>query len=94
MMKNRSASPTKVLSEAVTLKTEDINIMANLSNEEIEQLQQQFKEKAEELKVTYNKLVDAGVVQLPDAILDSLGGGAVRPSTIGRRDNSTAFINR
>ena len=42
------------------LKTENINIMANLSNEEIEQLQQQFKEKAEELKVIYNKLVEAG----------------------------------
>ena len=69
--------------------------MANLSNEEIEQLQQQFKEKAEELKVIYNKLVEAGVVQLPDAILDSIGGGAVRPTTVdGRRYNGTAFINR
>ena len=49
--------------------------MANLSNEEIEQLQQQLKEKTEEIRVIYDKLVEAGAVELPDDFLDGVAGG-------------------
>ena len=49
--------------------------MAVLSNEEIEQLKQQLKEKEEEVKVIYDKLVEAGVVPLPDDFLDDVSGG-------------------
>ena len=59
--------------------------MATLSNQEIEQLQQQLKEKSEEIKVIYNKLVEAGVVPLSDDILDIVGGGFPRPSTLNER---------
>lgn len=49
--------------------------MSNLSNEEIEQLQQQLKEKTEEIRVIYDKLVEAGAVELPDDFLDGVAGG-------------------
>ena len=54
--------------------------MATLSNQEIEQLQQQLKEKKEEIKVIYNKLVEAGAVPLSDDILDVVGGGFQPPT--------------
>ena len=49
--------------------------MAVLTSEEIGQLQQQLKEKTEEIKVIYDKLVDAGAVPLPDDFLDEVAGG-------------------
>ena len=49
--------------------------MATLTNNEIEQLQQQFKEKTEELRAIYDKLAEAGAVPVPDDILDSVAGG-------------------
>ena len=55
--------------------------MANLTNEQIEQLQQQLKEKTEELKAIYNQLVEAGVVPLADDFLDGISGGLVIPTT-------------
>ena len=61
--------------------------MANLTNEQIEQLQQQLKEKTEELKAIYSQLVEAGVVPLADDILDGISGGrgtlqpSFKPST-------------
>ena len=51
-----------------------------MTEEEIKQLQQQLREKAEEIKVIYNKLVEAGVEVLPDDILDSIGGGQIVPT--------------
>ena len=50
---------------------------AELTSEEIEQLQKQLKEKTEEIRVIYNKLTEAGVVPLPDDFLDSVAGGVV-----------------
>lgn len=49
---------------------------AELTNEEIEQLQQQLKQKTEEIKGIYNKLVEAGVVPIPDDFLDDVAGGS------------------
>ena len=49
--------------------------MATLSNEQIEQLKQQLKEKKEEVKAIYDKLVEAGEVELPDDYLDGVAGG-------------------
>lgn len=49
--------------------------MATLTNQEIEQLKQQFKEKTEEIRVIYDKLIEAGAVELPDDFLDGVAGG-------------------
>jgi len=49
--------------------------MATLTNQEIEQLKQQLKEKQEEVKAIYDQLAEAGVVALPDDFLDSVAGG-------------------
>ena len=49
--------------------------MAALTEQEIEQLKQQLKEKQEEVKAIYDQLVDAGAVPLPDDFLDSVAGG-------------------
>lgn len=49
--------------------------MATLTNEEIEQLQKQLKEKQKEFKEIYDKLVEAGAVEVPDDFLDSIAGG-------------------
>ena len=56
--------------------------MTTLSNEQIEQLKQQLKEKQEEVKAIYDKLIEAGVVPLPDDFLDNVAGGytTLRPS--------------
>ena len=54
--------------------------MATLTNQEIEQLKQQLKEKQEEIRVIYDQLVDAGAVPLPDDFLDSVAGGFPIPS--------------
>ncbi|MBO4563954.1 MAG: hypothetical protein J5720_00805 [Bacteroidaceae bacterium] len=43
-----------------------------LSNQEIEQLQQQLKEKVINLVEIYCKLVGAGVMEMPDDILDAV----------------------
>lgn len=61
--------------------------MATLSNEEIEQLQQQLKEKTEELRVIYDKLVEAGVSPVPDDFLDNVAGG-VRRTEFERYDTT------
>ena len=49
--------------------------MATLTNEEIEQLKQQLKEKTEEVRAIYDKLVEAGAVEIPDDYLDQVAGG-------------------
>ena len=49
--------------------------MASLTNEEIEQLQKQLKEKQKEFKEIYNKLVEAGAMEVPDDFLDTVAGG-------------------
>ena len=49
--------------------------MATLTNQEIERLKQQLKEKQEEIRVIYDKLVEAGIVPVPDDILDNVAGG-------------------
>ena len=49
--------------------------MTKLSKEEIDELNRQLKEKAHELKIIYNKLIEAGAVPLPDDFLDEIAGG-------------------
>lgn len=49
--------------------------MATLTNEEIELLKQQLEEKKKEIDLIYDKLVEAGVVPLPDDFLDEVSGG-------------------
>ena len=56
--------------------------MATLTNQEIEQLQQQLKEKTEEIRVIYDKLVEAGAVPVPDDFLDEVVGG-IAPAFTG-----------
>ena len=56
--------------------------MATLTNQEIERLKQQLKEKQEEIRVIYDKLVEAGVVPVPDDILDSVAGGTPARFTV------------
>ena len=53
--------------------------MAKLTKEEIAQLKQELEQKTEELKVIYNKLMDAGVPPLPDDFLDTVTGGGIGP---------------
>ena len=54
--------------------------MANLTKEEIEQLQQQLKEKTKEVREIYDKLVEAGIVPLADDFLDVVAGGHYYPT--------------
>ena len=49
--------------------------MANFSLQEIEELKKQMKEKTEEIRAIYSKLVEAGAVPLPDDILENIVGG-------------------
>ncbi|MBO4341086.1 MAG: hypothetical protein J5835_06630 [Bacteroidales bacterium] len=49
--------------------------MANHSTQEIEELTRQLKEKTEEIRAIYSKLVEAGAVPIPDDILDTIVGG-------------------
>jgi hypothetical protein len=49
--------------------------MATPTEQEIEQLQQQLKEKTKEVKEIYDKLVEAGVMEMPDDALDQVAGG-------------------
>ena len=51
--------------------------MATLTEQEIEQLQQQLKEKTKEVKEIYDKLVEAGVMEMPDDALDQVAGGGI-----------------
>lgn len=46
--------------------------MASLTNQEIEQLQQQLKKKQEEIKELYTKLLEAGVGEIPDDFFDGM----------------------
>ena len=55
--------------------------MANLTNEQIEQLQQQLKEKTKEVKDIYNQLTDAGI-PLSDDLLDTVSGGVSKKPTV------------
>ena len=66
--------------------------MEKLTPQEIEDLTRQLKEKTEEVKQIYDKLVEAGAVPLPDDFLDDIagaggGGSSVMPlpplATIG-----------
>jgi len=49
--------------------------MATLTNQEIEQLKQQLKEKTEEIRVIYDQLIEAGAMEVPDDYLDGVAGG-------------------
>lgn len=49
--------------------------MSSITPQEIEQLKKQLKEKTEEIKAIYDKLIEAGVVPLPDDLLDEVAGG-------------------
>ena len=49
--------------------------MATLTNQEIEQLKQQLKQKQEELKAIYDKLMEVGALPLDDDALDDVAGG-------------------
>lgn len=62
--------------------------MATLSNEEIEQLQQQLKEKTEEIRVIYDKLAEAGVAPIPDDFLDNVAGAGVGRTNFPRYDTT------
>lgn len=55
--------------------------MATMTEKEIEMLKQQLEEKKKEIDVIYDKLVEAGVVPLPDDFLDEVAGGC--PPTVG-----------
>lgn len=68
--------------------------MAKLTNQEIEQLQQQLKEKQEELRVIYDKLVEAGVTPLPDDFLDSVAGGRLDATVTPFPDARTNTFKR
>lgn len=70
--------------------------MANLTKEEIEQLQQQLKEKTKEVREIYDKLVEAGVVPLADDFLDVVAGGlgSFRPTITPFPDARTSSIKR
>ena len=63
--------------------------MATLTNQEIEQLKQQLKEKQEEVKVIYDKLVEAGAVPLPDDFLDEVAGGLKYPTRVPSHSQPT-----
>ena len=54
--------------------------MATLTEQEIEQLQQQLKEKTKEVKEIYDKLVEAGAVPIADDFLDTVAGGFAPPT--------------
>ena len=49
--------------------------MENLTPQEIEELTRQLKEKTEEVKQIYDKLVEAGAVPIPEDFLDNVAGG-------------------
>ena len=49
--------------------------MENLTPQEIEELTRQLKEKTEEVKQIYDKLVEAGAVPIPEDFLDDIAGG-------------------
>ena len=53
--------------------------MATLTKEQIEQLQQELKQKIEEIKVINGKLLDAGVIPMSDDYLDEVTGGLLNP---------------
>ena len=55
--------------------------MAKMTEKEIEQLQQELKEKTEEVKAIYDKLMEAGDVPLSDDILDTIAGGHPQHTT-------------
>lgn len=48
-----------------------------MTNQEIEQLKQQLKEKNKEIRAIYDKLVEAGAWPLDDDALDGVAGGRV-----------------
>ena len=51
------------------------NKKAELSKEEIDQLKQQLSGKIAEYRAIYKQLVDAGGIELPEEILESVTGG-------------------
>ena len=70
--------------------------MAKLTEQEIEQLQQQLKEKLNEAKDIYDKLMEAGAVELPDDILDVVAGGLhpVEPTVVHQSSSSSSTQTR
>ena len=51
------------------------NKKTELSKEEIDQLKQQLSGKLDEYRAIYKQLVDAGGIELPEEILESVTGG-------------------
>jgi hypothetical protein len=49
--------------------------MATLIQEQIEQKKKLLEEKAKEMKVIYDELVEAGAIDLSDDELDAVAGG-------------------
>ena len=49
--------------------------MATLTQEQIEQKKKLLEEKAKEMKVIYDELVEAGAIDLSDDELDAVAGG-------------------
>lgn len=68
--------------------------MANLTKEEIEQLQQQLKEKTKEVREIYDKLVEAGIVPLADDFLDVVAGGIYYPTATPFPDATKSSYQR
>lgn len=63
--------------------------MSYLSPQEIEELKKKLKEKTEEIKVIYNKLVEGGAVPLPDDLLENAAGGYSMPVIVSTGGNCT-----
>lgn len=49
--------------------------MANKSSNEIELLKKLLKQKIEDYRTIYNKLVESGGVEIPEELLDQVAGG-------------------
>ena len=63
--------------------------MAQLTEQEIEQLKQQLSEKTQEIKAIYNKLMEAGVIPISDDFLDTVSGGLITPIPTGKLPTTT-----
>ena len=63
--------------------------MAKVLPKEIEQLKEQLKQKVEEYRNIYAKLVESGGVELPEEVLDQIAGGLIIQMTAGAWSGST-----
>ena len=57
------------------LTSNELSIMAKLTNEQIEQKKQLLAEKVGQMKAIYDELVAAGAIELSDNNLDQASGG-------------------